>query len=281
MSFEQKKRSEPDMDKLNIKYHLNASLETEGISVSEDLINRTLDAIKKQKDQGFDEKLANKKPTHLLRRTRLIITTGAAVLILMLGMTTIRLLSPEKKADQVSPESYNMTAMDKSEIYGNAIDGSEVQMSVIEDANILEADEEFVDIYVRDFTEEQDDSSMELTSKYRNEFKFADIISMEPMDVKSVTITSESMKKTISLTKRVQLDQFYSIMENHSFLQEEGERSDVQYIIKIIGEDTDSQITIGIDSIEVDHTDKDVASHSVYVAADHSKLIEDLEELLE
>jgi hypothetical protein len=35
-------------DELNIRSHLNASLDLNGISVSEDLINRTLEAINKQ-----------------------------------------------------------------------------------------------------------------------------------------------------------------------------------------------------------------------------------------
>ena len=35
-----------DFDKLNIKSHLNASLEEDGINVSEELIRRTLDAIR-------------------------------------------------------------------------------------------------------------------------------------------------------------------------------------------------------------------------------------------
>ena len=60
MSFD-KKSNKFDLDKLNLKDRLNASLENEGISVSEDLINRTLNAIKNQKADELDHVKENKK----------------------------------------------------------------------------------------------------------------------------------------------------------------------------------------------------------------------------
>lgn len=107
MSFDKKSKIKPETDDLNIRYHLNASLENEGIKVSEDLINRTLEAIKKQEAGGFEaknEEPEHKKPAALLRKARLLISAAAAVIILLAGMSAIRLLTSTKKADQAIPQ---------------------------------------------------------------------------------------------------------------------------------------------------------------------------------
>ena len=49
------KNDKIELDELKIKSHLNTSLDLIGISVSEDLINRTLAAIKEQALSGEDE----------------------------------------------------------------------------------------------------------------------------------------------------------------------------------------------------------------------------------
>lgn len=48
MKYNNNKQEDIEIDDMKIKSHLNASLDLSGISVSEDLINRTLEAIKKQ-----------------------------------------------------------------------------------------------------------------------------------------------------------------------------------------------------------------------------------------
>ena len=46
MNFDKNKSDYSKLDDMNIKSHLNTSLEMSGISVSEDLIQRTIQAIK-------------------------------------------------------------------------------------------------------------------------------------------------------------------------------------------------------------------------------------------
>lgn len=57
MNYKDKKNNNIENDDMNIKSHLNASLDLSGISVTEDLINRTLEAVKKnsseQKTAGY------------------------------------------------------------------------------------------------------------------------------------------------------------------------------------------------------------------------------------
>lgn len=55
MNYNDKKKENIDLDELDIKSHLNTSLDLNGISVSEDLINRTLEAIRRQPTELVNE----------------------------------------------------------------------------------------------------------------------------------------------------------------------------------------------------------------------------------
>ena len=86
--------------------------------------------------------------------------------------------------------------------------------------------------------------------------------------------------ETRTITDRGQIDDIYSVMDNYLFTNSMND-DDAQYIIKLIGEDKDSQIIIGEASITVDNTLGDITSHSIYSTADHESLINDIKERLE
>ena len=69
-------------------------------------------------------------------------------------------------------------------------------------------------------------------------------------------------------------------MQKHSFIFEPKEDTAVQYIIKLTSENRDTQVIIGGASVTVDYTKNDITSHSVYITADHTALIQDIEELM-
>lgn len=62
MNFDKNKSDYSKLDDMNIKSHLNTSLEMSGISVSEDLIQRTLQAIKEQQSTTIEQELMLEVP---------------------------------------------------------------------------------------------------------------------------------------------------------------------------------------------------------------------------
>lgn len=92
MSFEQKIRNDLERDKFNINYHLNTSLEAEGISVSEDLIRRTMDAIKLNEVSDSDmvkDTYGHKRPFYL-RHAKALVSLAAAALLLFVGFSAFK-----------------------------------------------------------------------------------------------------------------------------------------------------------------------------------------------
>lgn len=69
MKSKDKSKENIEIDDMNIKSHLDTSLDLNGISVSEDLINRTLEAIKKQ---TAVQPMEEKNLTNLEKRKRVI-----------------------------------------------------------------------------------------------------------------------------------------------------------------------------------------------------------------
>ena len=105
-----------EMDDLKIKSHLNASLDLSGINVSEDLINRTLAAIKLQSavniearsGAGADEKTIEKKERKVLpwnRYVRGIAGIAAAAVIAVIGINFVRNMPMGMKMDKSAENS--------------------------------------------------------------------------------------------------------------------------------------------------------------------------------
>lgn len=305
MSFEPKKRDVIEVDEFNIQYHLNTSLEAEGISVSEDLINRTLDAIRRQRaeDNGLaSEELKNKKPSSILKHTRFLVKIAAAILVLVVGINVVRVIIPFGMKSDKSFESNDSAP--KSFLGSSKEDSNRKYESKAEradkDTNIMmsEGDMDYsgngftTDEY--DKAEQQaglaiDDVKLGTTSNNGDTLVFADIAMMDSSDVSMITITSKETGQIKTIDLQEEIFGIYSVMENQFFYYGTGDvngdvnadaNADVQFVVKLIGEDMDSQIVIGIDSIEVENTNKDTFSYSSYHSADHNKLLEDLEELL-
>ena len=83
------KRNDLEIDDMNIKTHLNTSLDVSGINISEDLINRTLEAIKRQQAEQLvnqtEAKDFSKKVISWNKYIRGFAGVAAAVLIVVVG----------------------------------------------------------------------------------------------------------------------------------------------------------------------------------------------------
>lgn len=304
MSFNRKDRERIDFDKLNIKSHLNASLEEDGINVSEELIRRTLDAIRMHEANEPDaakDIVDHKKTSFVYRHARMLVTAAAAVLILAAGLNAIRMLSPMKTKMDMAESEYASDSdgsgsaelygimdapkddvaydMDKREVLKSA---NRISEDTVEGSTEDTADEEqTVDMGMKIRPEEQEEASgfnAGLTS-VQEMLAFTDITHIEAADINTVII-SDGAEVIKTISDRKQIDEFYTIMQKHSFIFEPKEDTAVQYIIKLTSENRDTQVIIGGASVTVDYTKNDITSHSVYITANHTALIQDIEELM-
>jgi negative regulator of sigma E activity len=126
MSFDQKKNDNMEIDELNIKSHLNTSLDMEGISVSEDLINRTLEAIRKQSQETkttvatapteVKEEPVSKTERKVIPWTRYIrnfAVVAAACLILIVGVKSQE-FGRKDSTKESAPSTDNSVSLDRA-----------------------------------------------------------------------------------------------------------------------------------------------------------------------
>jgi hypothetical protein len=105
MNYNDKNKNEDlQYDELNIKSHLNTSLDLSGISVSEDLINRTLAAIKEQ-SVSSQEEVTKTSPADTSKRViswsryiRGFAGVAAAVIIVVVGYNLVQQMPVAKKS---------------------------------------------------------------------------------------------------------------------------------------------------------------------------------------
>ncbi|NLO09307.1 MAG: hypothetical protein GX129_05495 [Clostridiales bacterium] len=304
MSFEPKKRREIEMDELNVKSHLNTSLEVEGISVSEDLIGRTLDAIRLSEANASDRiKINEHKKPSLFRHTRTLVTVAAAALILVVGFNALRTLSLMGMKESKSDNSVAYDDAGKTEMYSlkeRAPEDGDTAYT-IEEADKYKADskvigsidediaedslenEETLDMIMGINAEEQaeDPATIDKTTAAGGYMLvFTDIILTEATDVKEITITSRTATGMKSISDNELIDDFYSLMEKRSFMQHTVADTDIYYWVDIISQDRKSEISIGETTMTVETVHDGVVSQSIYSSDDHIMLREDLKALL-
>lgn len=300
MSFKPKKRKQLEMDELNIKSHLNASLELGGISVSEDLISRTLDAIKLKEAEVLDvgkDDMDYKKPIHLYKYTRTLVTLAAAALILVVGLNAIRMLTPlggtKKDMTYTENDSIYQEQEEAKKSLSNIENLKNDEMADMDGSKELDSGASIGDAVSDDTSEsyevtgsiaEEDDTTSNVTERLFSliyMLTFDDIAIMKTTDVSSIIITSMATDETKALIEQGQIDGFYEVMRQHSFAHGSAEDTISEYMVELIGEDMSSQIIIGELAITVDHVDyNNLASRSIYIISDQKAFLQDLEEVL-
>lgn len=309
MSFEPKTRREIEIDELNIKSHLNTSLEADEISVSENLISRTLDAIRLNESNDSDRDKGNNKYKRplLFRHNRTLVTVAAAALILVVGFSALRTISPIGMKSEMS-KSDNSASYDdagKTEMF------STTERAFEEDAVAFEFDElgeEFkadskIDAYTgagiledankegepsldndmvttKDEKPDSPNSNDRIVSSKGDILTITDIILTEATDAKEISVASQTTDDMNIISDKEQIEAFYSMMEKYSFMENTIVDTDMHYVVNITSEDKESQISIGERAITVDIVHDGIMSQSIYSTADHIMLLKDLKELL-
>lgn len=306
MSFESKK--ELEMDKLNIKSHLNTSLEAESISMSEDLIYRTLNAIRLDEENDINMGKDNSekgKPVFRLSKARTLIMVAAAALVLLVGLNAIRIYSPlGMKGDMMKSE--NSTRNDdagKTEMYSikedsvernqalNDMDETEdlkadMDIAASIDKDIVEArpkESDSVDMLMQSIEEETSENGMTDNAMIDSEeylLSFNDILMIMPEDISSIIISTDSTGDMSILSDNEQIDKFYSMMEKYSFTRSYEGDTDIQYKIVLSSTNEERQINVGVSSINVTYYQNGESLSSIYTADDHVQLLNDIKYFL-
>ena len=309
MSFEPKTRREIEIDELNIKSHLNTSLEADEISVSENLISRTLDAIRLNESNDSDRDKGNNKYKRplLFRHNRTLVTVAAAALILVVGFSALRTLSPIGMKSEMSKSDSSASYDDagKTEMFSTterelkedsaALEFDEVggefkansKMAAYTNEGILEdvndEKEQSLDndmVTTKDEKADSPNSNDRIVSSKGDILTITDIILTEATDAKEISVASQTTDDMNIISDKEQIEAFYSMMEKYSFMENTIVDTDMHYVVNITSEDKESQISIGEIAITVDIVHDGIMSQSIYSTADHIMLLKDLKELL-
>lgn len=296
-------------DDMNIKQHLNESLDIKGITISEDLINRTLSAIKQseieqpgdqQQDNKSKDEMAFKKIIPWSRCIRKIAGVAAAVLIVTVGLSlTIR----DSAKDDISQENSEMTAEDTSR-YGTAdasgttafeaeqssedglaqsLDKDDTDTSIAPKSAINPEEGNDIATASLEDSKDEEDITEALTVDDGNGSPrtFEEIILTNSELVESLKIIDQTNNTEVVLTEQSDILNFYAVMEQQLFTIGTTAPISENYIVEAVGLQTEEVLYTMIigDSISVSNSSGDSVDQSIYNTENNELLIQNIDEL--
>ncbi len=262
----------------HIKSQLDHSLELSKISVSEELIKRTLEAIKNAENETPTREkpsVVMKKMVSWLTYARRTAGAVAALLVLGAGITLLHQMGSgglvNMKADKSSDIMDGPDIMEGSDNYSK---GSSDRATSDSDKNSGYGDkgvkpgDKQNEVPEYDYLEESgglgDSSSEKPTMAGTKDnggmlgvapeaalgdlYKFGDIFVSAPKEAEYIKITEVSSSKQLLLSKSNDIDKFYGLMEQYEYIEDKTPLSRESYIIEarsIKPEELNYTLTIG------------------------------------
>lgn len=162
MSYNDKNRIE--IDDMNIKSHLNTSLELSNITVSEDLINRTMEAIRQSQTTAQDDIRAyeqGRKKLHWIKYVRTFATVAAAAVLIFIGYRAVDTMnfnvgSKKNASDMAKNDGRSEAPVEKSEEQSVNLAATESADADMDNAAMMDKTEDInqKDITVADSVDE-------------------------------------------------------------------------------------------------------------------------------
>lgn len=297
MDNNNKKNSFPgDLDNMRLKDHLNASFELDNIKVSEDLIARTLKAVKEAEVQAEHPEEMNKIKRFSVRR---LVSAAAVVLVLLVGIQVIRNssigskkdagssenLSTEMAADNGMAQTYGIpeTTMDvtgSTESGTTALEAAEADEA--KTASDTSAPAEAENQYTAETPGIITKTAGEGTGLYDGELIFSAAIPVAADSVTALTITKNNGSQ-VSLKKVAEnASKLYAILDGYSLTQQDGtikeDNSDWTYKVLITTKDKlDYTILIG-KIIQIQNTTEQAKNTNEYLPGDVNALLRELDD---
>ena len=261
-----------NLDKLNIKSHLNASLDFSKVSVSEELIQKTLRAIKEEQSTLVEEEknIMNTRKTPWNSYVRRLTGVAAALIVLIGGYSIIKnsvgMKSSKKDSngsmensismDMVQPEAKSQISEDNQVLFSATDRGLDnVDLGTTENTTLTKEEELKMDVAaVEDDSNENGysiTSSPALNSETSDErlesVRFTQIFQGTVDQIESIIITDEAASKSVIITEELEISKVYSLLDSYLYsAAESGLSSDIYYAIEIKEKQSDDIDTITI-----------------------------------
>ncbi len=237
MEKNNKKNSHPgDLDNLNLKDHLNASFDIDKITVSEDLIARTLKAVKESELQEERLQEAEKIRHFPVRR---LVSAAAVILVLLVGIRVAQNGLPGNKkdaqinystgaagdsaAESGTADIYGTTA-DDSALNGTADDKLAMDSTTFEIENAAPGESpesSSADAGIKEQTEGTEKGSVMggelLSALYPVTFESVEVFNVSKKDGTDITLTKAGDK----------VNEFYSLLDEYPLTLKDSE--DIKY----------------------------------------------------
>jgi hypothetical protein len=285
-------------DDLNIKAHLDASLDLSGISVSEELITKTLSAIKSKTPEmtdGNDKDLnTNRKVITWNRYVHSFAKVAAVILIVTAGyamLSNLRSMKDETnslKADK-DMASYNAETEESSQEYaanyndaGTEADDNAAIKGAADAAGIAAVDDN-ADSNENKIMDSESGKALQRFTVSADTSPAAvltvrDIFLPEPETILNLIIT-DSKNNSITLTDKDGILDFYSVMDKYQYTNSTAsDTAEKKNFIIEAQQQNESKYTMSISkNIIVEYGTDDTSSQGVYEAADIALLLDDLQ----
>jgi|GEM_PF-3818308 hypothetical protein len=291
------RKAENDELKL-IKSQLDHSLDLNKILVSEELIQRTLEAVKKAKtEKQADEngvlteqksqftKSSSGKTIQWNKIVRQVAGVAAAILIVAgFGMLSQMHLGMGKKSANMMDSSMapqttandNNAKMDFNGGKNNLNQDYTANDSVTSSDSGSPEDSAAPESSLGDSNIEPEESAVKSNEENKNivTSKFSEIFFGTPSEIKSLRITNESTDKEIVLTSRKSIDGFYTMMQQYTFKNSSVAPVKQLYLIEAKGSEPEGDqydMVIG-ETISITHKEKNSTGYGEF-AVDNPKLM--------
>ena len=294
MSFNDEKKGNNELDSLNLKSHLDTSLEQSGIRVSEDLINRTLEAIKQQSQNNNLLDIRNEKTKKSIpwsRYIRGVAGVAAAALIIFIGSQGFKgfyMRSAKNDASQEydmskgseSPESESKIFMENFDVnIQEASDAKETEFFTKSTAAVEKTED--IAVGITDDTVDMLTAAEGPDLTDPNSFGKAENLSLQDIsaftreNAKEIKITNWE-GKSVTIESQEKIEEFYVEVNNILFAFSSGAVTDhIYYTIELKGDETTAYqniIWIG-DSVTVRYVTGDDVIDDTYIAVNHEDLL--------
>lgn len=268
-----------DIENLSLKDHLNTSFDIDKITVSEDLIARTLKAVKESETQEVlvSQKNEIKKKQFPVRQ---VASAAAVVVLLLIGMNVLQNGLPRNSKNNTQISSDSMSAESASDEKFMADESATADMNGEESAeiNILDAEDSSEDTTFDNATssltaaetpntesEVQKDGGG-ITGSYSGNY-FTSLFPFTGEEVELFTVTNKAQEVLTIESSKVQ--EFYTILDGFTLTQMDNNLNDTwDYKVEIKTTNQTYTILLG-NGIQVNENE----SSNIYYQVDDSQTL--------
>jgi hypothetical protein len=277
MRFDKNNTDNTKLNEINIKLYLNRCLDNHNINVSEELIEKTLDAIQNKTAASIKSKsMKEKKIFYRSKYVRRFIGAAAAILIVLVGygiISNIPIRFNKKALNDSHDTSFEITS-DYDKGLG-ALDSKTSSYTCSEPKTATSSEVPA--------TEGKDSSRSQKFADDNGsaELAFSEVCLLKPEQSAYVNITDVEAHSSISITDQTGIGQFFTIMDQLTFQDGSGTLETEYFTIEIKGlNDVNTLYNIDMgDTMVVKYKTGDSSGKSSYILLNYEDIKKDMKKL--